>query len=227
MRKLPRMAHKGWEDCDAFDELPKISKNLMTGSYYPEPSIWAFRAFEMNPLDIRVIVMGMSPYPNTNFYTKQPNACGYAFAIEDGSMQYRQWPASLRVIYQSILDFEQGILDPTLSTWRDQGVFLLNAGLTCLKEDPESHMSLWKPFTAKLVKYISGLPGQRIWYFLGDEAKHFARYVEPFQDICTQSIHPARAARTGELFDGQFRLVRDNYKKLFNEELRYLQNYRP
>ena len=222
--KLPKMAHPNWSDCDAFEELPRIAKDLMPDSYYPEPSPWTFRAFEMNPMDIRVVIMGMSPYPNINQYNKQPNACGYAFAVNDPNLAYRDWPPSLRVIYRDLLNFETGYLDPTLLAWRRQGVLLLNAALTCLKESPESHLALWKPFTRKLVKYISGLPGQRIWYFLGDDAKVYSRYLEPFRDICTESIHPARAARTGEPFDGQFELVKQNYKALFNDDLQYLRH---
>ena len=218
---LPKLAHPNWSDCKAFDRLPNIAAQLKPGTYYPEPSINTFRAFEMNPLDIKVVMMGMSPYPNVEKFTRKPNAIGYAFATPPVTSSAMLSP-SLKVIYRDILDFETGYLDPSLKLWRDQGVFLLNAALTCLKESPESHMKLWSKFTEELVEYISDLPGGQIWYFLGDDAKYYSRFLAPFKNITISSMHPARAARTGEQFDGAFLAVKNAYRSRYNLELKYL-----
>lgn len=219
---LPKLAHPGWADCPAFQQIRKIADQLSPGTYYPEPSPLTFRAFEMNPLDIKVVLMGMSPYPSYNEHTRESNACGYAFAIDNYNLEYRYWPASLRIIYTDIMNFESGMLDPTLKPWRDKGVFLLNAALTCVKESPESHIDLWKPFMSELVKWLSDQPGQRIWYFMGDTAKRYKSLLAPLKDVYFEGMHPARAARTGEVFDGKFAGLKKMYKTIYNDELQYL-----
>ena len=215
--KLPKLAHKGWSDCDAFTVLPQIAKQLKPGSYVPNPSEWAFRAFEMNPLDIQVIIVDESPYAG-QYASGKSESTGYALATDNDN--YREWPLSLKVIYQSILTHEEGSMMPQLASWRNQGVFLLNASLTCLQNLPGSHNKLWVEFTSKLVAYISSLPGTRIWYFLGETAK-LERHIAPFKDLVFKSEHPSLATYE-KPFDGYFKQISEKTEELYGTRIKYL-----
>lgn len=128
-------------------------------------------------------------------------AIGLAFAITPESTL----PYSLKVIEKSIqedLKIEDK-LDPTLSHWVDQGVFLLNTALTVEKDKPESHLKLWKSFTNTVIAHIS-FEVNPTWLLLGTKAVKYKKIIM-FSDKVNYKIversHPA-AVRYNIPFEG-------------------------
>ena len=142
--------------------------------YYPAKEN-IFRVFEMPVEDIKVVILGQDPYPNPN------QSIGLAFAV---SKEIKK-PASLKMIEREV----GHPLDRTLQNWIDQGVFLLNVGLTVKRGQPGSHIRLWHPFTINIIKFISE-HHPVIWMLWGKFAEAYAEYISKDNDIL-YAAHPA------------------------------------
>lgn len=231
MIDLPQLAHPSWKDCPAFekDVLDRIKQSLIPNTFFPVPGPVIFKAFEMPLDDVKVVILGLSPYPNMNRYTNRPNACGYAFALDSDDIPYEHWPASLKMIAHALEPEEEKIetyFMPSLHMWREQGVLLLNCSLTCLHTNPTSHLSIWADFTQKLIDYIDAARPGLIYYFMGNEAKSYQKYVVNLGAHIYTSAHPAFWARqldvvpANEIFaDQQFSEIAKCYHWLYGQRL--------
>ena len=169
-------------------------------SVFPEPQN-VFRAFNMTPLsEVRVVIIGMDPYPT--LYNNKPVACGLAFAPADRNFV----PPSLRMIYKNLkntvykddLNFPE---DLNLEEWAKQGVFLLNAALTVEHNRAGSHLNHWIQFTETVIKTISETTTSVIFCFWGKDAQKFAPLVnKKFHYVLTAS-HPVSAVYKGGEWD--------------------------
>lgn len=153
-----------------------------------------FRAFWETPLaDVRVIWLGLDPYPNQ--YKGEPVACGLSFATRNGDYN----PPSLRIITRAIYeDLGEGTLD-----WfglPKQGVLLLNSALTVEEKNPGSHLRLWHNFTMNLLKKIQFQNTGLIFVLLGNDANKFRPAItEAFHHVVSRS-HPASEVYGGGLW---------------------------
>ena len=220
--RFPKVAHESWKKCDAFSDevLAKLAVSLKPGTFYPYPQD-IFKAFSIPVYDVRAIVVGMSPYHYT--YHGAPNATGLAFAVSE--RPYKDYPPSLQLIADQVcVDNEESIedlFDPTLELWADQGVLLLNAALSCLKNTPKSHMNLWSVFMQKLFQFFSDeyTPGM-IYYFMGADAKQLRRHLFELGNTVLSSFHPAFHARNKKPFtDHKFAELQQAYKLMYGEGL--------
>lgn len=188
--------HKGIYD-RLNKELYFILKNLEDKSFFPERKK-VLRAFkDLMPKDVKVVVLGMDPYPST-FKGEDgpvPYAIGRAFAVEESA----PIPASLRVIMNnSALDD----LDKQLDKWVEQGVFLLNTALTVEEKSPGSHIKLWSNFS-KLV--IQALAEEKVYFLLlGKEAQKLSSIiVSDLPDQIVTDVHPAATCYNPKLYFGE------------------------
>lgn len=103
-----------FRDLDQF-----ITQKAKTDTIYP-PKEQIFRAFSVDPNDIRVVILGQDPYH------EEGQAMGLAFSVPDTC----KTPPSLRNIKKELTD-DLGIELPgnNLQGWAEQGVFLLNTVL--------------------------------------------------------------------------------------------------
>lgn len=100
------------------------------------------RAFETDPMKIKVVLIGQDPYPTRG------DAIGLAFAIHKS----RQIPRSLvniaKELKSDLPQVEVNTDSPDLSNWSQQGVLLLNTALTTLEGQAGAHSKLgWEEFT--------------------------------------------------------------------------------
>ena len=106
------------------------------------------RAFEINPTNIKVVVLGQDPYPTKG------DAIGLAFAMNPES----KMPRSLVNIVKELRD-DLGVGNKNqadLSKWTDQGVLLLNRTLTTQIGKAGSHSKLgWEQFTRAALLALS------------------------------------------------------------------------
>lgn len=172
MEKIPEVVYESWHRHlqVLFDsnEMKYMKYELLPKTrFYPEGRD-IFNVFRM-PLDrIKVVILGQDPYKNKN------EAIGYAFAVPPTT----KVPPSLEIIMNELVRSKPeratvGIDNPewrTLKHWRQQGIFLLNVGLTIgAGADKGVHHS-WRWFTTEVIKIIS-LYNTPTWLIWGSIAK--------------------------------------------------------
>lgn len=122
-----------------------IKDSRETTRVFPEKFEDIFKIFK-NPLEsIRCCIIGQDPYPNYG------QAIGRSFAVSETT----PIPLSLRVMFNEIKrTYGEVHTDRTLQSWEDQGVFLLNRGLTVREKQASSHLEYWRFFTDRIVEML-------------------------------------------------------------------------
>lgn len=123
----------------------RVAESSEGGSVLPKPT-QVLRCLSMPIEDIKVVIIGQDPYPNSD------DACGLAFASKNLRV-----PKSLRNIRTELQDDlgckKTDFLD--LSAWHLQGVLLLNRVLTIKEGETNSHINLgWEDFTLALLRHL-------------------------------------------------------------------------
>lgn len=197
--------------------LTKIRQEIGKAPFSPENPKHVFRAFDLPLEQVRVVIVGLSPYMDDN-------ACGYAFATMKNN--YKDWPYSLKVIadslckeYQMDVNTIDDYLPSDLVLWQMQGVMMLNIALTTTKTDSKSHIELWKPFMIEVFKVLA-VRTNLIFYFMGNDAYEYAKYVNDGGHFIYKSVHPAALKyNAGLVFDGHFYEVGEKYKEVWGTTL--------
>ena len=189
MFRVDRTCHESWQPYFQAQRslLDSITEKLNSDSFdgvaiHPKPD-QVLRVFEMAVSDIRVVILGQDPYPTPG------DAMGYSFAIDDRSAPV---PASLRNILKELTSDlgPQVKVDPTLESWRSQGVFLLNRVLTVQSGRPGSHRGLgWEEFTRGALRYLLESNPHVVAILWGREAAGLRELFPPEQ--CVVSAHPS------------------------------------
>lgn len=160
-----------------------------------EPNV--FRAFKETPFsEVRVVIIGQDPYHNTVQSKtvkdlKVPSAVGLCF---DNPKTQLPSP-SLRNILKEI---ENDTSVPSLAEINSlsylehlpsQGVLLLNAALTVKQGLPESHLALWRDFTAEVIKALNKKE-KLVWILWGNKAKAFKPDINS-KHVIIEGAHPS------------------------------------
>ena len=157
----------------------RISKHLDSVDSIPENRS-IFAAFPDRPEDVRVLILGQDPYPDRN------HATGLAFSVPH---TINTLPASLRNIFTE-LESDLGIVNTSgdLSSWKGQGVLLLNRVLTTSDGSSLAHKGIgWEEFTEEVIRISSRhKPIAVLW---GKKAGECAQYFA--QDLTISSPHPS------------------------------------
>jgi uracil DNA glycosylase len=165
-----------------------------------------FNVFSMPLSKVRVVIVGQDPYPGWDHESKQPKACGYAFATNA-----KETPGSLQRIRNAIVNTcgQITITDKanpnSLKGWRDQGVLLLNntpivlvqsyTGTEADEQDISARVrsilafpkKAWAGITATVCKEISQANPNCHFILLGKETEYLSRVVSKF----TCGPHPS------------------------------------
>lgn len=155
-----------------------------------------FKAFEVCPYDkLKVVMLGQDPYPQEGVAT------GILFGNKEGTRDEDLSP-SLQVIKEAAINFEIPhnciIFDPTLESWAKQGILMINSALTVEMNKIGSHVMLWRPFIASLLKKLSENETGIIYVLFGKQAQTFKPYINKQFNTVLEENHPAYFARTGE-----------------------------
>jgi uracil-DNA glycosylase len=144
-----------------------------------------FEAFALcPPKEVRVVILGQDPYHGAG------EAHGLAFSVRQGI----KTPPSLRNIFKE-LESEYGI-DLTRSTdltsWAEQGVFLLNSVLTVEKDKAGSHSKWgWEEFTNATIEFISKENAHVVFVLWGDYARKKKNLIDLSKHTVIESAHPS------------------------------------
>ena len=115
------MKNEPWSEFFNAQDLDYLMRMLDASkkTIYPSPEN-IFKVFELNPQDIKVVILGQDPYYNPG------QAMSLAFSVHPDA----KTPKSLINIFKE-LKSDLGIerTNPDLTDWHKQGVFLLNNSL--------------------------------------------------------------------------------------------------
>jgi uracil-DNA glycosylase len=170
-----------------------------------------FRVFYMcRPENIKVIIYGQDCYHQI-LSNGKPRAQGFSFSVnkEDAI------PSSLHNIYKEIKNNYPNAIIPNhgdISHWVSQGVFLLNANLTCRVNEPGSHAKykLWMPFMDRFLKFLSSVNKNVIFLLWGKDAQQLEDAIEKSFKNILKSAHPSGLSASRGFFGcGHFKKVNE------------------
>ena len=162
------------------DFFSKIESALQGQELNPELSN-IFRAFNISPFEVRLVIIGQDPYPDP------AAAMGLAFSVPHS---LRRLPASLKNIKKE-LESDLGVqLSDTgdLSAWANQGVLLLNRVLTTKPGLSNAHQGIgWEEFTDLVVGKLA--KSKVIFLLWGKQAHNLERYIP--SEFVVKGVHPS------------------------------------
>lgn len=166
-----------------------------SGAVYP-PAQQLFAAFERTPPTcVRAVILGQDPYHEPG------QANGLAFSVSRGV----KLPPSLQNIYKE-LEADLGVpaaKSGDLTSWAQQGVFLLNTVLSVRAHAANSHKDFgWQSFTDAVIAALAELPQPVAFVLWGAQAQKKAALVEksPYPRLVLQSPHPSPLSAYRGLF---------------------------
>ena len=183
-----------------------------------------FRAFEFCPLkDLKVVMLGQDPYPQKGVAT------GLALANNSETLESELSP-SLKVIKEAAINFEVPhyciIFDQTLESWARQGILMLNSALTVEMNKIGSHVMLWRPFIAKLLKNLSEYNTAIVYVLFGRQAQTFKPYINSRFNHIIEIEHPAYFVRKDTKMPHQlFVDISNKVKEIYGVPIKWYEEY--
>lgn len=170
---------------EGFKKFMKIvDKEYATKVIYP-PKNHIFEALKLTSYqDTKVVIVGQDPYHGEN------EAHGLSFSVQKGI----KVPPSLQNIYKELYD-DLNIPprnDGDLSGWAKEGVLLLNAVLTVVKDTPASHRNLgWERLTDYIIKILNEKETPVVFILWGNFAKAKQKLITNPKHLVITSPHPS------------------------------------
>ena len=159
-----------------------IEEEYRTGTVYPAADR-IFEALTLTPLEkVRVVILGQDPYHGPR------QAQGLSFSVPDDIPA----PPSLQNILKELAD-DIGVKEShDLTSWAQQGVLLLNAGLTVPAGQANAHAGLiWEPFTDAIIKVVNAKTDSVVFILWGSYARKKKALISNSQHLIIESAHPS------------------------------------
>jgi uracil-DNA glycosylase len=154
---------------------------------------------------VKVVILGQDPYINEHPQLG-PEAHGLCFSVKEGIPA----PPSLKNIFQEIDNSLHGGVRREVSTdltrWAKQGVLLLNASLTVIAKQSNSHAHLgWHAVTDNIIETISEHKEHVVFMLWGAFAQKKAALIDVNKHLVLKTSHPSPlSAHRGFLGSGVF-----------------------
>lgn len=208
--------NEAWKDFFilASTELYAIMEYLTKNSTYLPFRSEVFSVFNLiAPHDIRLVIFGQDPYPQI-LPNGKPKAVGIAFSIRPDDYQT---PQSLINVFTAIRHLYPNTVHRTgdLTSWVQQGVFLINKCLTVFPGAAGSHGQTWTGFIIKLIRYISELKSDIHYFLWGKHAEELGKYIKT-KGMVLRGPHPV--ARGKVTFSGCTHFFDVNQHFISNKE---------
>ena len=154
-----------------------------------------FKAFKLCPYDkLKVVMLDQDPFPQKGVAT------GILFGNNKEFIEENLSP-SLQIIKEAVINFEiphnHITFDNSLESWAKQGILMINSALTVEMNRIGSHVMLWRPFIADLLKRLSDNETGIIYVLFGRQAQSFKPYINKNFNTILEENHPAYYARIG------------------------------
>lgn len=179
------------------------------------------KTFSISPEDLRVVIIGQDPYPNSSLAT------GLAFGIPEDAIIPKSLSIMMRELINDYPEITLEEFDITLESWLNQGVMLLNSSLTCFEGKPNSHREIWEDFMTGVVKTINDLKislpyfQSLVFVLIGKEAQKLRPYINENWHYVLCRSHPAAEAYGGEKFRGFYREVNEILTKTEQKAIKW------
>lgn len=167
-----------------------LAERLAQGAvvYPPRP----LRALELSaPEAVRVVILGQDPYHGPG------QAEGLAFSVAPGV----KIPPSLRNMFQELQrDLGTPVpADGSLVRWAQQGVLLLNTGLTVEDGQPASHAGRgWEALTDAVIQHCGHAGDPKVFLLWGAHAQKKTPLIDARRHLVLSANHPSPlSARRG------------------------------
>lgn len=218
---LYQTIHPSWKEFLTDDRLKQIDsiEKQLGDNISPSPSCLSLRIFNLDLDKIKIICVGMDPYP------EKGRATGRAFEVnglKDWNESFRQ--VSLKNIIRGIYiayhpvdkyeaipkfnDLKKEISSGAFKVkppnqifnyWETQGFVSLNVYPTCETGKTGSHKFIWLPFSIDLIHFISEKRPDLIWFLWGNDAKGIKDWIK--HGNIYESRHPMMCS---EKYDDDF-----------------------
>ena len=144
-----------------------------------------FNAFRYTPYkDVKVVILGQDPYHGVG------EAEGLSFSVP---LDIKK-PPSLVNIFKELHD-DLGCSIPnhgSLHSWAKEGVLLLNAVLTVVKDHAASHQGMgWETFTDNVIKLINKKDEPVVFILWGRYARSKKSLITNPKHFVIESAHPS------------------------------------
>lgn len=170
------------------DYFYKLLKNVQSeykkNTVFP-PKKEVFKAFRYTSYkNLKVVILGQDPYHGSG------EAEGLSFSVKNGIRK----PPSLKNIFKELHD-DLGCSIPengSLVSWARQGVLLLNAVLTVIKDQAASHKDIgWENFTDSVIKKINEKEEPVVFILWGSFARSKKKFITNPKHLIIESAHPS------------------------------------
>lgn len=144
-----------------------------------------FNAFRYTPYkNVKVVILGQDPYHGVG------EAEGLSFSVPTGIRK----PPSLVNIFKELYDDLKIPIAETgsLHSWAREGVLLLNAVLTVIKDSPASMRNMgWEVFTDNVIKKINEKQETVVFILWGSFARSKKKLITNPRHLIIESAHPS------------------------------------
>lgn len=145
-----------------------------------------FNAFKLCPLGkLKVVILGQDPYHGPG------QAHGLCFSVKKGIKP----PPSLVNIFKELETDIEGFTRPSsgeLSSWAEQGVFLLNTCLSVRAHQAGSHFNQgWEVFTDEVIQVINEKKDNVVFLLWGAPARKKAAMINKSKHLILEAPHPS------------------------------------
>ena len=161
-----------------------VRKEYKTKTIFPRKD-QVFNAFRYTPYkNVKVVILGQDPYHGVG------EAEGLSFSVP---LDIRK-PPSLVNIFKELHD-DLGCSIPnhgSLHSWAREGVLLLNAVLTVVKDHAASHQGLgWETFTDNVIKLVNEKDEPVVFILWGRYARSKKKLITNPKHFVIESAHPS------------------------------------
>ena len=171
----------------------RLKQDYKTKTVYP-PMYDIFNALHYTSYeDTKVLILGQDPYH------QKGQAHGLSFSVNKGL----KIPPSLQNIFK-VLYNDLGLYIPNngyLKKWADQGVLLLNATLTVIDSQANSHKDIgWQIFTDKIIQVLNEKEKSVVFILWGKNAMSKIPLITNKNHLILKSVHPSPLSANGGFF---------------------------
>lgn len=137
---------------------------------------------------------------------------------------------SLNVVKEAAINFEVPhyciTFDHTLESWAKQGILMINSALTVEMNRIGSHVMIWRPFIAKLLKNLSEYDTAIVYVLFGRQAQTFKPYINSRFNHIIEIEHPAYFARSGTKMPHQLFIdISNRVKGIYGVPIKWYEEY--
>ena len=139
----------------------------------------------------KVVIIGQDPYIN-EYPGLGPEAHGLCFSVKDGIPVPPSLKNILKEINNSVYGGRQVSKRSDLTRWARQGVLLLNASLTVVAKNSNSHASLgWHKLTDNIIETISLKKTHVVFMLWGAFAQKKSNLIDNKKHLILATSHPS------------------------------------